>query len=93
MHTFAIVGGSLLWQRTDSPHFWNSTRRFIVNVKSNEVFCFFEIKQIALCRLFVRDDFSEEPVTGNPNCTAFLHLKDIQTLKLNPRNLMNLSSG
>ena len=32
-----MVAGLLLWQRTDVPHLWNCTRRFIVDLNSNEV--------------------------------------------------------
>jgi hypothetical protein len=32
-----MVAALLFWQRTDLLHFWNYTRRFIVNSNSDEV--------------------------------------------------------
>jgi hypothetical protein len=39
MHTLPLVAALLFWQTTDSPHFWNYRRRFIVNLNSDEVLC------------------------------------------------------
>jgi hypothetical protein len=31
-----MVAGLLFWQTKDSPHFWNYTRRFVVNAENSD---------------------------------------------------------